>query len=440
MSNPDFNREEDIEGRLRAVLQDYAPEADEQLWAGIADRLPKPRRRRPVFFWMLTGLAAATMLSGLLALRAGKNFRGAEQVTMTAASLPAAPEQPVRTIEPAPTPARSVQVAPKQKDLVLVGNRASGLPSERIQDEMPALEAQLVANESFFRPIPTENIPVEAPARLPVSPSNDPGIQWEQAPVFTTPVKPRRSEVWELGVQSAPFWIGHPNVQTGNGQKVFAESPKGPGYGWEKGFTLTYALSPHWRLAFGGSHRSWTQYSSHEATLRLMDGICLNPNDLGPKEYEFKYALQSGENQSNVTVRIAQVDTAVSMPSDEPFVLSMHSALRGSDWVLPFAVQRTFKWSTWQGYVQAGAQWTFPGRTEMQVQHFSEECVDLCFASGRIPLLTLSAHRKPTMVWQLGMGLKYQMTSRWGLSISPTMFGKKGMIGLALNTGLNLKL
>ncbi len=63
------------------------------------------------------------------------------------------------------------------------------------------------------------------------------------------------------------------------------------------------------------------------ATMRLMDGVCLNPGDPGSKEYEFQYTLKSNGNETAVTMHIAQVDSISKMPTHEPFALdTVHSA------------------------------------------------------------------------------------------------------------------
>ena len=220
---------------------------------------------------------------------------------------------------------------------------------------------------------------------------------------------------------------------------AFSEQHQGPAIGWQQGITIGYQIAPNWILSSGLSHRTYTQNSSHDATLRLMDGVCLNPHDTGPKEYEFQYSLQSGGSASDVTVRVAQVDPAVKMPADEPFMLAMHTMRRSTDWLLPLSIRRSFGRGVWRGFVLGGGQLELPAQTTVQVEHYTEACTDLCFSNGRTPMLTLSERRKTAVSWLFGLGLEYRLAPRWGLSIAPTAFGKKGQTGLSLNTGLRFR-
>ncbi|MBK8965207.1 MAG: hypothetical protein IPM36_00735 [Lewinellaceae bacterium] len=260
---------------------------------------------------------------------------------------------------------------------------------------------------------------------------------------FHFPVKPIRERHWEIGIVGSPVWLwqaASPIDPHHGGHIAFAEHQQGAATGWQQGLTIGYWFLPRWRVTTGLFRRNTTQVSSHTATLRLMDGICLNPNDPGPKEYEFQYGLYSGAGEYQLTVHIAQVDTANKMPDDEPFTLAMRTTRRNSDWVLPLAVQRAFGYGRWQGFVQGGLQLSLPGSATAQVDHFTEACIDLCFASGRMPTLNITDREKASISWLLGAGMEYRIAPRWALSVAPTLFGKKGQTGLSMNAGLSFKL
>ncbi len=450
MSDSNFHPNEELEQHLRAALRDYAPEAGEQLWAGIEAKLPDRHRRRPMLFWWLTGVGVAAMLTGM-AYRFGGNPSTVSAALVAemhqkedifsadkASSLGIA-EARLLNLQglvnvAAPVRLRNlgglVNVASAQKEALA--------PSTVLEKTPINFDGATPTQPINPIPITLLVLDIQPGSMLPAMSAQPPSIQ-----PLPFPAKTSRTRRWQIGITAAPVWIWQSATMDGPyhaGQMSFSEHHKGPATGWQKGVAVGCQLAPNWRLAIGLSQRKTSQSSSHTATLRLMDGICLNPNDPGPKEYEFQYVLQSGGSESNVTVRIAQVDTAVTMPADEPFTLAMRTKRRSADWVLPLAIQRTFGRDRWQGFVQAGGQLDLPARTAVQVEHFTEECVDLCFATGRIPTLTLTEHRKASVSWLLGLGLEYRVAPRWGLSFAPTFFGKKGQMGLSLNAEINFKL
>ncbi|MFN0016026.1 MAG: hypothetical protein ACKVU2_15895, partial [Saprospiraceae bacterium] len=253
------------------------------------------------------------------------------------------------------------------------------------------------------------------------------------------PIKTIREQRWQIGAAIAPVWFWQTASQADPhhaGHIGFAEHRKGAATGWQAGVNIGYEPAARWQVVAGLFRRQTTQTAAHTATLRLMDGVCLNPNDYAPKEYEFQYHLYSASSTSNLTVHIAQVDTANTMPDDEPFTLDMRTTRRSSDWVLPLAVKRTFGKGLWQGFVQGGVQISLPGSASARVDHFTETCVDLCFATGRIPALTVKENREVSVAWTLGFGAEYRLSKRWILSTTPTLFGNKGQMGLSLQAGL----
>jgi len=470
MSDSNFHLHDELEQHLRADLSDYAPEATDELWAGIEARLPAGRRRRPLLFWWLTGVSVAAILTAAV-YRFVQNTQGAappiehtlvhqdEEVLKSQEQTKTATKNPPLVI-----PLTKLRLKnPQASNSGSAGkqSRASSILVDKADTDTRTLNIISTGNDPAMRGIspeiatfssdvlaqiqPLYTLPIDRSGREILSEwsllKKDPAPPNVQPLHF--PAKIFRTHPWQIGFTAAPVWIWQPARMDDPyhiGKMAFVEHQQGPASGWQKGVSLDYQFAPHWRLSTGLSHRKTAQMSSHNATLRLIDGTCINPNDPGPKEYEFQYALQSGGSGSSVTVRIAQVDTMVTMPADEPFMLIMSTTRSSTDWVLPLTVQRTFGRNRWQGFVQAGGQLDLPAQTDVQVEHFTEECIDLCFATGRIPTLTLTEHRKASVSWLLGVGLECRIASRWGLSLEPTFFGKKGQTGLSLNAGLNFKL
>lgn len=243
---------------------------------------------------------------------------------------------------------------------------------------------------------------------------------------------------WQIGAAAAPVWLWQtatPADPHHAGHIGFAEHRQRAAAGWQVGVNIGYEIAPRWQVIAGLFRRQTTQMAAHAATLRLADGVCLNPNDYAPKEYEFQYHLYSGNGTSDLTVHIAQVDTANTMPDDEPFTLNMHTTHRRTDWVVPVALKRTFGKGHWQGFVQGGVQVSLPGSASAHVDHFTEACKDLCFATGRMPAMNLKENRQASVAWMLGLGTEYRLSTRWVWSAAPVLFGNKGQMGLTLQVG-----
>lgn len=435
MSDANNYGSDELEQHLQSSLHDYAPEAPDRLWNGIEKRLS--RRRRLVFWWWLAAAGLSVLSAGAvyhffkerqLITGAFQNIKDRPnrnrlvahpQVNATineAFYLPSSPSSPVTNRKLQIPGLRTVpQVWPFLRGVADGFSNAGILPEK---DTLPILKV-----------LPDGSVQAMK--------NGTPALS-----VLVPDIRTFREKRWRTGFTAGPVWLQSQAAPVENhhtGHATFAERNEGLASGWQAGISVAYHLTPRWRLTTGLSQRQTTQISSHHATLRLMDGVCLNPNDNRPKEYEFVYALTSADNASNVTVHIAQVDSLVAMPDDEPFTLAMHTTRSSTDWVLPFALQRMFGQGRWRGSVQAGGLLTVPGKTAMQVDHFTEQCVDLCFANGRTPLLTVQESGKASLSGLLGVGLEYCISPRWTLSVEPLIFGKKGQTGFSTNIGLSLQ-
>ena len=436
---------DDLEQRLHSELRDYAPEAPDRLWLGIEARLPKRRRPAIVLWWWLIGVAT---VGGIV-------YHFVE-------------EKPLALQQSAQEIAKSVKRQAIQSEARMPLNATEG--GEKKETKSNAFSNSANKASGFVKSTPrslavlSEKIPYPKNTSLIVE-DNPPGISPEQSrselvellpqttfnveynrpvslPFLKIITQPCREHRWQFGAVAGPVWLWQPATPANHHTNAlaFAEHSEGPATGWQAGLSAGITLTPGWQLNLSLLQRGTTQRSSHSATMRLMDGVCLNPGDPGPKEYEFQYTLHSGGSETAVTVHIAQVDSISKMPADEPFTLAMQTMRRNTDWVLPLALQHKFGHGRWQGFVQGGGQLLLPGEREVQVDHFTEACVDLCFATGRIPALTVKERRQASIAWMLGFGAEYRLSMRWALFTAPTLFGNKGRTGLSIQTGLSLKL
>lgn len=449
MTQPPLFERDDLEQQLRSELRDYAPEAPDQLWADIEARLPQRRRRRPVLWWWLCGVVTAGLLTGMAYRFGGEKLiasnitaEGARPIALFPASLIDANASGITT-EPVATQSNSLPLKAAKHDVNSIADipphgqvAVPGvLPIIMLRENVASLECQTAATHTALPVVAF--LPGAALSALEHEKKSDLTF-FTQAPRIE-PVRDRR---WEFGAVAGPVWLWQQVVTGAPGHTnhlAFAEQSEGPATGWQAGLSARFALRSRWRLNTGLSRRTTTQVSSHTAELRLMDGVCLNPYDLGPKVYEFQYALHSSGNESNLTVRIAQVDTMTTMPTDEPFLLTMRTSRQRTDWVLPLTVQRTFGRGRWQGFVEGGGALNVPGSIAVQVEHFSEACADLCFEANHMPTLTSQERGDVSFSWVFGAGIDYRLGRHWSLSASPTLFGQKGQTGLLFNTGINLR-
>jgi len=405
MNTPLHPEHDDLERQLQAQLEYFAPEAPDRLWAGIEARLPKRRRRRTVFWWWVSGIGAALILVGLVYRFTGENDSSTPKPKEIEVKVPVQQDIAIRIpqertgTEMAPVPALMSRTTTNSKTtgLEIVVKPAAHpkaihldevtllvkAPSPSILVEKPPLTnagTTQILPVATFDATPLEPLCVSLP---PVLKNDSPQIQFIRFPIKTI-----REWRWQVEAAIAPVWLWQTAAQADPhhaGHIGFAERRQGAATGWQAGINIGYEPAPRWQVITGLFRRHITQTAAHTATLRLMDGVCLNPNGYAPKEYEFQYHLYSASSTSNLTVHIAQVDTANTMPDDEPFTLDMRTTRRSLDWVLPLAVKRSFGKGLWQGFVQGGVQINLPGSASARVDHFTEAGVDLCF-------YTLSLH------------------------------------------------
>ncbi|MCC6412912.1 MAG: hypothetical protein IT270_14705 [Saprospiraceae bacterium] len=438
IQKPLFDRD-NLERHLHSELHNYAPDAPDHLWAGIEIQLPKPRRRRRGFwvFWTCTAL-----------LFAGSIYRYTQ-------ATPTAIDSLVQPNQIKPKHAVPIKGTLLQNHL----KNASGAQEieiiDKSYDNQAIMESKFLSGSNFKSPLQIPANLLASTEKNAVKNTNytQSGFYEKPPTLFNKPpflpvirqitlVMPHHEQHWEIGMLVGPVWQWQQSGASGPdipNQLAFAEHNKGFASGWQTGISVGYRMGLHWQITTGLWRRTMTQTNSHEATLRLMDGTCLNPNYSGPKDYEFQYALLSGTGNSNLTVRISEVDSLSTMPADEPFVLLMRTSRESKHWILPLFVQHTFGKGRWDVKVQGGGAVDVPGKMMVQIDHFSEVCSDLCFNSDHMPTMTSQVESKVSLSWLFGAGVDYRLNRQWSIQATPTFFGQKGQIGLLVNTGVNLK-
>ena len=257
--------------------------------------------------------------------------------------------------------------------------------------------------------------------------------QPDAAPLLTQKaISPR---CW-FGIEAAPALSMWRHTGKLPGGIAYHENHLRPGLGWQAGVSFAVEPRSNWRVAIGLQYFMQVQEVAHSVTLRLMDGVCLNPNDPGLKEYQFSYAVVSGGVQSDLTLRLQQQDIGSTMPDDEPFTLDLKTVHQTAGWRLPLSVERQFVAGHWRGFVRGGTALGFSRKNAIEVAHFSEACQDLCFQKGHHPAIEAAATKRGSLGWLAGVGIERRFTPLTALRLEPYMFGQKGSIQYGLNLGL----
>jgi hypothetical protein len=450
MNEPYYSEPDPMDEQVRDSLRRYAPPAPEAVWDRIEAQLPdKEERRRAIWLWLAS--------LGLVVFMAWGGYAIYQDINGKRQDLRQAPPAWVndvavknQDIEPSrfqrPTPGME-ESQPCTRPVGLVGKGqdrsgqqyktapalGSGTKTQARQSASGEGTALLATdrNDVHVESLRSDEAILSTLLPYPfvlvystVQPAPQPKL-WPVAPnVVSQPASNQRRKL-EVGVVAAPVW----SLSTASGHQqpsghslVFAESVH-TSSGNQLGLSLGYRIGRQWRIETGLRWQASQQHTSHSASLRLMDGVCLNPYDPGVKNYEFQYALLSAAGQSDVTVRISQVDPHVAMPADETFVLQMQTTRRQAEWFVPVTVQRLFGRGAWQVGLRAGTALGWAGKTTLRVDHYTEQCIDLCFSSDHTPAIDAEAQRGMQVNFMTGVGLYYQLTNRIQLAAEPVVTG-----------------
>lgn len=458
------------ENWLRQALGGHRPEAPADAWQRLAPHLPQRKRRRPLVFWMSSaavGAAAAFALFWFLK-NAGTPAASPVSIEKTPPIAQAAPavlpeglegkEAAISAESPAPPTAETFSKkhfsgknsptaeANFSKSKPTTATSPASFSEKNSLNTTPILPENSAATATGQPDFPEKPAPPRAENPLEKLPGQPlapllfaekplPELQFPTAPIL--PKKAKAPRFW-LGIEAAPALFMRKNMGETPVGLAFPETHPHPGHGWQTGISLAFEPRKNWRVALGIQHLRQTHKAAHSATLRLMDGVCLNPNDPGLKEYEFRYAVVSGGEQSNLTLRLQQQDIGSTMPDDEPFTLDMKTVHRSAAWRVPLTVERRFGTGGWRGFVRGGASVDFSEKTKIKVMHFTEACQDLCFQSGHHPAIEASMPNGVSVGWLAGAGIERQISRRAALRFEPFMVGQKGLMQCGLNLGLLL--
>lgn len=435
---------------LRQQLRGYSPEAPANAWERLVPHLPQPKRRRPLVFWVVGTIVGFLFLTGpkhtraplphpaaplkeaspkpvqhLLADATGKKLSSTKNLRKSAEASAQSAGKIKNTVPQIDIPNLSATNDPTSKH--------PHLPNPSIEALGHPTDGLAVLNQANPQPhkSPLERLPIKGSPLLFVLKESQP----QPIAALILARKTKFPRVW-FGIEAAPMlsmWQHTDQIPYGT---AYHEHHLRLGLGWQAGLSLAVEPLKNWRVFTGLQHYMQVQEAAHSVTLRLMDGICLNPNDPGLKEYQFSYAVVSGGVQSDLTLRLQQQDIGTTMPDDEPFTLDLKTVHRSAGWRLPVSVERQFGGGSWRGFVRGGTALDFSRKNAVEVSHFSEACQDLCFQNGHHPAIEVGTTKRVALGWLAGAGIERRFASRAALRLEPFVFGQKGSIQYGLNIGL----
>ncbi len=253
-------------------------------------------------------------------------------------------------------------------------------------------------------------------------------LNQEKNKINAKPVKDI-SNLW-IGGQIGGFIVNHFNVNT----ETQKHSEK---IGVQSGIYLQLKLANRWRFRSGIAYQQFHSTLHHNTTLRLMDGIPLNPKDPGLKNYAFNYEYNTPTGRSSVHILMSEQDHASSMSLDEPFSLNMGTEQFVQSWILPMDIQRIFGKNKLQFSISTGALISYQSRITNTIVHYSELCQDLCFSSEKSPVFNTIPIKRILLEGTFGVGLAYYLKPRIRVHISPELsYGIHGFQKIGIQSGI----
>jgi len=214
--------------------------------------------------------------------------------------------------------------------------------------------------------------------------------------------------------------------------------------GFHNGLSLQIAPNEKWKFGFGVNRSQLMQHASHIATLRLMDGICLNPNSSDPKEYAFKYNVTNGRSSSIINLKLSEENPGTPLDSLEVFKIEMGMHRKTVRWSIPITMERkVYSKNNWTLFAKSGVSLGFASNRIENITHYSESCPNLCFNHEFIPSVLPQESSQIMLGIILGTSLEWQLSPSISLVLNPEInFGTnllpekidKNIIG-SLNVG-----
>lgn len=435
-----------VENWLHQTLGDpFQAAAPANAWERLEPFLPTPKKRRlPLVLWFFALTAMVGFATfGLWKTQQNQPIRPIATLIYqdNAQNNSAFSDAKTQPIAPSHFEEKQPPTAQTPYEAMAAVYNKNSESGSLLALEGPAIPAQNQFKSDVAPILPPNHAGLLPLAPLPTAiapiPNHLPKRFWA-FPVTEVVEKSKRANTFWFGIDAGPTHFFQKNNATTLPNLAFSEQLIGPVRGWQSAVTVAIEPRQHWKIGLGIQFAQQTYSAQHTATLRLLDGICLNPDDPGIKEYEFRYALvnKSGE-QSHLSLRMQEQDPGTAMPVDEPFALDMHMTHHTSMWRVPISLERQFGSGKWRAFVRCGTAIEFAEKTKLEVVHFSEVCQDLCFKNNHAPTIQTSptsSMLKADLL--LSFGMERQINHRAAVRVEPIFIPKNSGLDAGLNIGI----
>ena len=236
-------------------------------------------------------------------------------------------------------------------------------------------------------------------------------------PVIATPVKKIK---YFVKIDGGPIYNLNSMTTDMSGPLIFTSHEVSKNMGFQNSFHFQLAPNDKWKFNIGINRSQFTHHGSHTASLRLMDGICLNPGSNDPKEYVFSYVVTNGRSSSTVNLRLSEENPGSPLDSTDVFKIDMSMHKKTVSWSIPITIERElFSTRDWSVFAKGGLNFGFSSYSNETITHFSESCANLCFNHGFSPSVSNQKSNQLNTGIILGTSVEWHLSPKISLVFNP---------------------
>jgi len=236
-------------------------------------------------------------------------------------------------------------------------------------------------------------------------------------PVISTPVKKIK---YFVKIDGGPIYNLNSMTTDMSGPLIFTSHEVSKNMGFQNSFHFQLAPNDKWKFNIGINRSQFTHHGSHTASLRLMDGICLNPSSNDPKEYVFSYVVTNGRSSSTVNLRLSEENPGSPLDSTDVFKIDMSMHKKTVSWSIPITIERElFSTRDWSVFAKGGLNFGFSSYSNETITHFSESCANLCFNHGFTPSVSNQKSNQLNTGIILGTSVEWHLSPKISLVFNP---------------------
>ncbi|MCC7245280.1 MAG: hypothetical protein IT269_06350 [Saprospiraceae bacterium] len=329
-------------------------------------------------------------------------------------------------------------------------NQATSTPiNNNLEQPTPEnIKTETIPALAFIRPEALEPVPYPV---LTVSSMEEKSL----ATPATVPIQPVQSRIqtnsgWYFGLAVAP------GITTEKAKAPPASSmrPRLTSTPERETYVLDYWLKAGKKaknkLGFetGIGFRELDRTATHTPRFRFREGMS-QPGNPGAQNYDFSYDLDSYGGSSEVTVRMSQVDTGVTIPDDTPLSLTITTRQKTQLLQIPLLARYDLGYKNWDFNVKAGLVGKYFLKNDLEIAAENSQGSPLQIRQGQSSQ-RLNVQRPGALFlgYQVSAGVEWRPSAKWGIALEPTFaadFERENTQGrklprqsaFTLNTGVN---